>query len=40
MGRLAREDPATARRIGEHERIIAFQNVLIHGYDLVDDELV
>lgn len=40
MGRLAREGPDTASRIGEYERIIAFRNVLIHGYDLVDDELV
>lgn len=40
MGRLAREDPETAKRIGDHERVIAFRNVLIHGYDLVDDELV
>ncbi len=40
VGRLARNDPKTAQRIGEHERIVAFRNVLIHGYDLVDDELV
>lgn len=40
IGRLARHDPETASRIGEHERVIAFRNVLIHGYDLVDDELV
>lgn len=40
MRRLTRESPETARRISEHERIIAFRNVLIHGYDLVDDELV
>ena len=40
VGRLARNDPETASCLSEHERIIAFRNVLIHGYDLVDDELV
>lgn len=40
MRRLTRESPETARQISEHERIIAFRNILIHGYDLVDDELV
>lgn len=40
VGRLARNDPKTARRMSEYERIVAFRNVLIHGYDLVDDELV
>jgi uncharacterized protein with HEPN domain len=36
MKRLAGLDPATAGRIAEYPRIIAFRNVLIHGYDLVD----
>lgn len=40
VGRLVREDPETAAHIGERERIVAFRNVLIHGYDLVNDELV
>jgi uncharacterized protein with HEPN domain len=40
IGRLSREAPEAAGRIGEYERIIAFRNVLIHGYDLVDDDLV
>ncbi|CAN5611336.1 MAG: DUF86 domain-containing protein [Actinomycetota bacterium] len=40
MRRLTRESPETAHQISEHERIIAFRNILIHGYDLVDDELV
>ena len=38
--RLAHHDPATASRIGSHAQIIAFRNVLIHGYDLVDHALV
>ena len=40
VGRLARNDPGAASRLSEHERIVAFRNVLIHGYDLVDDDLV
>lgn len=40
VGRLGRDDPKTAARLSEHERIVAFRNVLIHGYDLVDDEIV
>ncbi len=40
VGRLARDDPDTVLRLSEHRRIVAFRNVLIHGYDLVDDELV
>ena len=38
--RLATHDPATAERIADHRQIIAFRNVLIHGYDLVDHALV
>lgn len=38
--RLAQIDPATASQISHHERMIAFRNVLIHGYDLIDDALV
>lgn len=40
VGRLRRDDPNTASRLSEHERIVAFRNILIRGYDLVDDELV
>ncbi len=40
VGRVARLDPETASRISEHRRIGAFRNRLIHGYDLLDDELV
>ncbi len=38
--RLATADPRTAARIGDYRQIIAFRNVLIHGYDLVDFDLV
>lgn len=40
LNRLAGSDPGTAARIGDHPRIIAFRNALIHGYDLIDDALV
>ena len=33
-------DPDTAARIAKVPQIIAFRNVLIHGYDLVDHSLV
>ena len=38
--RLDKEDPATAARIADHRRIIAFRNVLVHGYDVIDPAIV
>lgn len=38
LKRLAVQE--TAARIGDYRQIIAFRNVLIHGYDLVDHALV
>jgi len=38
--RLSQHDPEIVARIGDHRQIIAFRNVLIHGYDLVDHALV
>jgi uncharacterized protein with HEPN domain len=38
--RLAQHDAKTAARINDYRQIIAFRNVLIHGYDLVDHALV
>ncbi len=40
MTHLAEIDEATAGRISHYQRIIAFRNVLIHGYADVDDRLV
>lgn len=40
MRRLEKDDPDTAVRIREYRRIIAFRNVLIHGYDAIDPAIV
>jgi uncharacterized protein with HEPN domain len=40
LRRLSKEDPASATQIHEHQRIIAFRNILIHGYADVDDRVV
>ena len=38
--RLEKDDPDTAARITDYRRIIAFRNVLIHGYDVIDPAIV
>ena len=40
LTQLAKRDTALVRRISEYRSIIAFRNVLIHGYAQVDDKLV
>ena len=40
LNKLARIDPATAATIPELLRIVAFRNILIHGYASVDNRLV
>ncbi len=40
MTQLARVDEGVATSIQGYQRIIAFRNVLIHGYADVDDRLV
>lgn len=37
---LAKSDPQVASSISEFRRIIAFRNILIHGYADVDNTLV
>jgi uncharacterized protein with HEPN domain len=40
LAQLARLDEPLASRISEYRRIIAFRNILIHGYAEVDHRLV
>jgi len=38
MARLRSDDPTTCASISEHAKIISFRNVLVHGYDQVNDQ--
>ena len=40
MNRIGRSDEAIVARLTDHRRIIAFRNILIHGYDAIDMEIV
>jgi uncharacterized protein with HEPN domain len=40
LGQLAKLDPELAERIPDFKPIVAFRNLLIHGYAVVDSERV
>ena len=40
MRSLEKDDPDTVARIADYCRIIAFRNVLIHGYNVIDSAIV
>lgn len=40
LNRLVKTAPDVADQIDHHQRVIAFRNILIHGYDIVEDAVV
>lgn len=40
LNRIRRDDPELLAHIREHRDIISFRNILVHGYDSIDDRIV
>lgn len=40
LNRIKRLDEHVLEAVSEHHRIIGFRNILIHGYDMVDEQIV
>ena len=40
LNRIGKNDPGLLARIRDHRDIISFRNILIHGYDAIDDRIV
>jgi len=40
LAQLVKMDPATGTRITEYKRVVAFRNLLIHGYAQIDHRIV
>ena len=40
LNRIKYTDNELLQNISEHHRIIGFRNILIHGYDIVDENIV
>ena len=40
MTRLSKAAPELTDQFPERRQIIAFRNILVHGYDIVDDAVV
>ena len=40
LNRIKRLDASVLHSISEHQRIIAFRNIIVHGYDAIDSEIV
>jgi uncharacterized protein with HEPN domain len=40
LRQLSKEDSRTAARVRDSARIVAFRNILVHGYAEIDDRIV
>ncbi len=40
LNRIKYTDSKLLEKVSEHHRIIGFRNILIHGYDIVDEAVV
>jgi uncharacterized protein with HEPN domain len=40
LNRLSKVGPEVVDQISHHRRVISFRNILIHGYDIVEDPVV
>jgi len=40
LNRIRRLDPGLVESIPEYARIIGFRNIIVHGYDVVDSDIV
>ena len=40
LNRIKRDNPELLESIREHRKIISFRNILIHGYDNIDNRIV
>jgi uncharacterized protein with HEPN domain len=40
LTRLEKVDAALAKQITDYRKIIGFRNVLVHGYELIDNQVV
>jgi uncharacterized protein with HEPN domain len=40
LNRIGRDEPALLSRIRNYRDIVSFRNILVHGYDTIDDRIV
>jgi len=40
LNRVKNTDNELLKKVSEHNRIIGFRNILIHGYDIIDEAIV